>query len=88
LDIFDHAKPAGVREKSALLHDAQESNTAPPARAPRPLLGLQQDRRAAAIKPRRALRVVRPQELREASHPDRRPIAARRPQDGAGKRGN
>jgi len=23
LDIFDHAKPSGVREKSALMHDAQ-----------------------------------------------------------------
>src|SRR6185312_17080702 len=43
------------------------------ARHPRGhLLGLQGDRRVVAIKPRPALRVVRPQEGGEASHPGRR----------------
>src|SRR6185312_7740581 len=64
---FQPRQPAGVREKSALMHDAQESNSAPPARPPsRPAGGSPRSGNKAAP------RVVRPQEGGEASHPGRR----------------
>ena len=63
-------------EKSAVMRGAEEvEQRARGARAVA-LLGMQQERWVASIQSRPTLRVVRPQEVGEASHPGRGPMAS------------